>query len=261
MDTIQKWTLAVSIIGALAWVPHIITLLVKIFQKPILTITPADHCEIGFTELGPIFNIKAALTADHKNILIDSIEFNLKHESGSNYRFKWHEVSEVKGQMIVPGITSQPIVQESEAIAIKILPTDFKDLLFKNRMQEHTQGIKKYDYEFNKERRRLVNNNQYDPEKFYPTKAVQDMQSFMQSQMIWKKGKYNIKLDINNKNNAKTNVPNMNFELSDEDIVLLQVNCDNIFKLQRNKCYVGTSHEDKIQKLEWHFLPKDIIIA
>ena len=83
-------------------------------------------------------------------------------------------------------MVDQPVVvsQGFEAIAIKILPTDLKNVQFWNRLDEHTKGIKQYDYEYKKERRRLVNNDQYDPNKFYVTKIVQDMQAFMQSQMI-----------------------------------------------------------------------------
>lgn len=258
MDPMQKWTLVVSIIGAAAWVPHLIALAIKLTRKPTLTIMPAAQCQVGFTELGPIFNIKAAITADNQSILVDLVEFEVRHESGATHRFRWHEVSEIKGQMLIPGVASQPVAQESEAIAIKVLPTDFKDLLFKNRMNDHTKGIRKYDYEFIKERRRLVNNNQYDPDTFYVTKVVQDMQAFMQSQMAWKKGSYDIKFLVHTRNGAKTNVPDLRIELSDDDILLLQSNSDNLPKLLKNACYADTPSVGKIQQLEWHWLTKEL---
>jgi len=48
-------------------------------------------------------------------------------------------------------------------------------------MHEHTVKNRKYGYEIIKERRRLVNNNQYVPENFYVTKVAQDLQAFLQS--------------------------------------------------------------------------------
>jgi hypothetical protein len=207
---------------------------------------------------GPIFNIKAALTAEHENILIDAVEFCLRHESGDAHLFRWHEITEIKGQMVVPGVQSQPIYQQSEAIAIKILPTDFKDLLFRNRLEHHTQGLKKFEYAFNRERRRLVNADQYDSAKFYATSYAQDMQAFLQSQMIWKKGRYEVAVTLQNRNKAAYDLPTLTFQLEDEDIVLLQANCSNMPKLVRNMCL--TDQEGKVQRatIEWHWLNKDV---
>lgn len=260
MTAIQSWTLVISLVGAAAWLPHLVMLSVKVLRKPKLTVTPARTCEVGYTELGPIFNIKAALTAEHEDILIDQVEFKIKHESGDVHLFRWHEITEVKGQLIVPGVQSQPIHQVSEAIAIKILPTDFKDLLFRNRLESHTQGLKKYEYDFNREHRRLVNAGQYNSTTFYTSSYVQDMQAFLQSQMIWKKGKYRVEIAVHNRNQAVTDLPTLAFELSDEDIVLLQVNCSNMPKLLKNMCLTEQEREKQHVPLEWHWLKKDLSV-
>lgn len=258
MTNEQSWTLAISLVGAAAWLPHLFILAIKVFSKPKLTMTPARTCEVGYTELGPIFNIKAALTAENENILIDKVEFSLCHESGDKHLFRWHEVREVKGQMVAPGVQSQPIYQESEAIAIKILPSDFKDLLFRNRLEHHTQGLKKYEYAFNREHRRLVNVGQYDSAKFYASAYAQDMQAFLQSQMIWKKGRYEVSVTLQNRNKAASDLPTLTFQLEDEDIVLLQANCSNMPKLLRNMCLTEQEREKQSEPLEWHWLNKDV---
>ena len=254
MTTIQAWTLGVSLIGAAAWLPH----LIKILCKPKLIVNAARYCEIGYTELGPIFNIKAALTAEHESILIDKVEFIIQHESGDTHQFRWHEITEVKGQMVFPDTPSQPIFQESEAIAIKVLPTDFKDLLFRNRLETHTQGLKKYEYNFNRERRRLINAEQYNSASFYASQHAQDMQAFLQSQMIWKKGEYRVDMKAHSRNKAKSELPALTFELSEEDIVLLQANCNNIPKLMRNMCIIPSETEAQHTPMEWHWLSKDV---
>lgn len=254
MTTAQAWTLGISLIGAAAWLPH----LIKALRKSKLIVSTARTCEVGYTELGPIFNIKAALTAEHESILIDRVEFAVQHESGDLHKFIWHEIIEVKGQMVFPGSQSQPILQETEAIAIKILPTDFKDILFKNRLEAHTQGLKKHEYAFNREKRRLINTEQYNSSSFYASQHVQDMQSFLQSQMIWKKGIYRVTMNIQNRNQARSELPNLTFELSEEDIVLLQANCNNMPKLIKNKCLSPTEIEAQHTPLEWHWLNKDL---
>lgn len=261
MDTVQKWTLIISIIGAAAWLPPLLSLVKKWLTKPALIITPSNQCLVGFAELGPIINIKMAITADNESILIDRIEFELSHDSGAKQLFRWHEVAEVRGQMIVPGVSNQPVIQESEAIAIKILSTDFKDILLKNRLEEHSEGLRKYDDEFNKERRRLSNNNQYDPLSFYASKTVQDMQAFMQSQMIWKKGQYRVRFLVHTRSEVNLHVPELIFSLSGDDIVLMQANSDNLPRLLKNICLMGTPSADQVQSLDWHWLNKKLTNA
>lgn len=261
MDPEQKWTLIISIVGAAAWIPPLLSLVNKWFTKPVLTITPSNQCEVGFTELGPILNIKMAITADNQNILIDRIEFKLSHDSGATHLFRWHEITEVKGQMIVPGVANQPVMQESEAIAMKILSTDFKDVLLRNRLEEHSEGLRKYDYELNKDRRRLFNNNQYDPAEFYTSKTVQDMQAFMQSQMIWKKGRYQVRCLVHARCAANVQIPALAFSLSDDDIVLMQKNCENLPRVIKNICLTGTPSADQILGFEWHWLNKKVTNA
>lgn len=261
MDQVQKWTLIVSIIGAAAWIPPILSLIQEWLTKPVLYITPSKQCEVGFTELGPILNIKMALTADNQNILIDRIDFELFHDSGAKHLFRWHEIVEIRGQMIVPGVANHTIFQESEAIAVKILTTDFKDVQLRNRLEEHSEELRQYDSECRKERRRLTNNAQYDPEVFYASKTVQDMQAFMRSQMLWKRGRYQIRFVVHTRGKARVKAPALAFLLNDEDIVLMQSNNDNLPRYLRNTCLANTLSADQIQPLEWHWLPKELACA
>lgn len=262
MEPAPLLTFVISIIGAAAWIPQLIATIVGFMKKPLITISPVNHTDIGFTELGPIINVKVAITSDNADTVIDLIELEVKHESGSTHKFKWHEVTEVKGQIIVSGSSNESISQllESEATAIKVLQTDLKEVFLRNRLDAHTSLNRKYGNEFNKERRRLINNNQYTPEAFYVTKIVQDLQAFLQSQMVWKKGRYTIQFHLSTRNKATVICPKFSFELSDDDIVLLQSNCDNMPKLVRNACYAGFSEiEAGVVPLEWHWLDKDLI--
>ena len=258
MDETQKWTLITAIVGAAAWIPPVFSLVKDWVTKPRLTVETSSQCEVGFTELGPILNIKMAITVDKWDVFIDCIEFDLIHESGARHKFRWHEVVEVKGQVIIPGAPSQPVMQESEAIALKILPTDFKYFQLRTRMQSHTEGFKKYDQDLVRERRRLVNNNQYDPYVFYASKSVQDMQAFMQSQMAWKKGIYRMCVQVHAHSKIEVAVSDVEFSITDDDIVLLHTNCDNIPKLLKNSCLAGTVNANQIQPIEWQWLNKQL---
>ena len=221
MDETQKWTLITAIVGAAAWIPPVFSLVKDWVTKPRLTVATSSQCEVGFTELGPILNIKMAITVDKWDVFIDCIEFDLIHESGARHKFRWHEVVEVKGQVIIPGAPSQPVMQESEAIALKILPTDFKHV-------------------------------------FYASKSVQDMQAFMQSQMAWKKGIYRMCVQVHAHSKIEVAVSDVEFSITDDDIVLLHTNCDNIPKLLKNSCLAGTVNANQIQPIEWQWLNKQL---
>jgi len=259
MDLVQKWTLAISLVGAAAWIPQLLNYAINYFKKPIVNLIPSALCQIGFTELGPIFNLKLAITADNQSVLLSLIEFDLTHEdTGAKHIFKWHEIVEIKGQMFIAGMSGQSISHEVEAVAIKILTTDFKDVFLKNRLENHTEGVISLDYELSKERRRLESSNQYNPEQFYASAIMRNMELFMKSQMIWRKGTYKIKVSLKSNLDIKLICPEMSFSLADEDVLLLQSNSDSISKYLKNTCYVTAQMLDKVEKNNWHWITKKI---
>jgi hypothetical protein len=69
------------------------------------------------------------------------------------------------------------------------------------------------------------------------------MQVFLQSQMIWRMGQYRVEMVIHNRNRAVTDLLTLAFELSEEDIVLLQANCSNMPKLLKNMCLTEQERE------------------
>ncbi|MBK6793865.1 MAG: hypothetical protein IPG80_15325 [Anaerolineales bacterium] len=146
---------------------------------------------------------------------------------------------------------------EFEATARKVLGSDLKNLLLRTRLEEHTATHRKLYTEYLKERRRLINNNQYSPETFYVAKVSQDLQSFLKSQMTWKKGRYVIEFRLNTRNFAKVSSPVLAFEISEEDIILMQNNSENMPKLIHNDCYslVG---DDNLLTFQWQWLDKEL---
>jgi hypothetical protein len=251
----QTWTLIISLVGAAAWIPHLLFMLKKWLTKPVLTIMPSSTCEVGFTQLGPVLNIRMAITADHQSILVDGIEFEVSHDSGATYLFRWHEIANQNSMEI----GQKPLIQDQkpaaiEAIALKILPDDLKEVLLRCRLKEHMEAHDLWIRAFNKERRRLSNNNKYDPLDFYSTKMVQDMQAFMKSQMIWRSGAYEVRSLVHTRSAAVKDIPLLEFSLSNDDIALLQANHDNLPRYLRNLCVENTPQENQFQPFEWNWL-------
>ena len=53
-------------LGAMAWIPQILKWGYRSIIKPVITITPEKSVSIGFTVLGPIFNLRLSINVDRK---------------------------------------------------------------------------------------------------------------------------------------------------------------------------------------------------
>ena len=78
MDTESTFGLyeVLAILGASAWLPQLVVFISKKFSKPKLTIIPDKDVEIGFTSLGPIFNIQIAFLAEKKKQIDRTYNFH-----------------------------------------------------------------------------------------------------------------------------------------------------------------------------------------
>ncbi|NIW14974.1 MAG: hypothetical protein GWN31_13825, partial [Candidatus Thorarchaeota archaeon] len=72
-------------IGAGAWLPHIASWIHRQFSVPVVKIIPDAQIELGYSSYGPIFNLNLALSTTRKDILIDKIGVNLRHEEGDKH--------------------------------------------------------------------------------------------------------------------------------------------------------------------------------
>lgn len=78
------WGQFVALVGAAAWLPPIIGL----FRRARVTLVPGGQIEIGFNELGPLFNPKLAFRAERRDALITGIEYRVTHERGQQTLFR-----------------------------------------------------------------------------------------------------------------------------------------------------------------------------
>ena len=92
----------VAIIGAAAWMPQIITWLYRFFSKPKITLYPHCNPQIGYTTLGPIFNIDLALLSEKKAVVLNNFYINITHENGASYTFDWNSLSELRNTRLIP---------------------------------------------------------------------------------------------------------------------------------------------------------------
>ncbi|WP_221403913.1 hypothetical protein [Pseudoduganella umbonata] len=192
------------------------------------------------------------------DVLITKVQLRIEHESGAGHELHWHEVVEVRGQMVFPGAQSQPVFQESEAIAMKVLATDFKDVELRNRFSTHMINYRKLVREWVLAKIRLEKLGQYNADAFYASSITQGLISYLRSQMIWKSGKYSVHIKVTAKEPVLLDAPVLEFILSQDDIDQLQENNDMIQKWMRNACHAGTSDQSAMVETSWHWLHTEL---
>jgi hypothetical protein len=116
----MKSTDIIALIGAAAWLPQIATWIYRAFVNSVITIVPDQHAEVGFTSLGPIFNVRMAISADRKDAIIDGFELQLQHEDGESRVFRWVGLSETFSEITDNSGNRQVVSKDQVPIALKI---------------------------------------------------------------------------------------------------------------------------------------------
>ena len=108
-------------VGAAAWLPQITTWLYKGLILPKLTIVPERHAEIGFTSYGAIFNLRMALSADRKDLIIAGFELDVTHQDGEKRVFRWSGIQEHLGETRdAAGVQQGQLMKDQLPIALKV---------------------------------------------------------------------------------------------------------------------------------------------
>ncbi len=74
-----------AFVGAAAWAPHLWNMVRSYLIKPLVIFIPESSVQIGFTTLGPIFNLNMAIGIEQKDAILDGIYITIKHENGDNH--------------------------------------------------------------------------------------------------------------------------------------------------------------------------------
>jgi hypothetical protein len=185
-----------AVIGALAWVPPIFTTVRAWLTKPQIRVITQTIPEIGFTTLGPILNLRVALTVTHKDIVVTGIRLLLSHESGERTSFSWQGIVQRIGVMTNPQIGPMPFEKELNVLAMKVSLKDveerfirFQNLDFlKHKAGLEATSLRKMAY--------LRQTNTFVGEDFLRSQEMADLYSFTRQSFSWKPGAYRLKVAI-----------------------------------------------------------------
>jgi hypothetical protein len=107
-------------VGAAAWLPQIIVWLYKAIIKPKLRVVPNQFGEVGFTNYGPIFNVRMAFFVENRDLIIDGIDLLVRHEDGESHEFRWAGLAETFAETTDASGNKQIVGKDQTPIAIKV---------------------------------------------------------------------------------------------------------------------------------------------
>jgi hypothetical protein len=216
----------IAVIGALAWLPHILYLFRDYFSQSKILVIPEKKVEIGFTNYGPIFNLKLALGVDNKKAVIDDITVLLNGPDGANHTFSWRggneEIKTIKD--------TQGNVQASEEKNFNPIAIFLQSTLSKELFVRFTD--KNFDDVTNPKMITLTDQLNFFKQscpteyidKTLKSKELVDYKDAFKNYFFWRKGLYQFSFEISCKNKFKFLKESYSFELRDEDVARLKCN-------------------------------------
>jgi len=260
MSLVEILTLVVAILGAGAWLPHVLIWNQKRKEVAKVVLVPDGQVQIGYTTYGSMFNLNLALASSIKDIIIKKIKATIRHEDGDTHYFVWQGLSETMSE--ISNTSGEKIVQTKDqaAIALKLITTTliekfvrFQEIKFKQETQPQINTLYELAlfYKNNKETTAEAFEEVMKRKEFY------DLISFFKSNSWWKVGKYSVNFLIESMDKHKFDQHTFNFELRHHDIEELKKNIPKIEKLFE---YIGKGDFESITKeLNFHWINVDLI--
>jgi hypothetical protein len=232
-----------AVLGALAWAPHLMSMVRDWLAKSKVRVITQRQVEIGFTTYGPIFNLRLAFSVENKDIVISELKIRLTHESGEERVLEWRGITQYLGKMTLPDTVAMPFEKEQSVLAIKLNQKDieerfvrFQEPSFLSSQNEHlTKVIKKLSY--------LKAENKYDAETFLREPEMTDLYSFNKHAFSWKPGKYKVSIEMQSPEKFDLVDNIKEFNLSPLDLERLEKNKDS---LEQDYRRVILGEEDKV---------------
>jgi hypothetical protein len=218
----------IAILGALAWTPHLITLIKNYLTKPKVRIITSRSAEIGFTSLGPILNLHLAFSVEHKDVVVSDLKIRLKHSSGEERIFEWQGIKQSVGTMTTPDAGSMPFEKEHSVLAIKLNQAQIEERFIRFQDVAFITSKKKYENDAIKKIAYLKAERKYDADEFLREQEMTELYSFNKHAFPWKEGEYIASIEIESPEEFILADNVRNFSLSSVDIEELSKNKDMI---------------------------------
>jgi hypothetical protein len=215
----------IAVLGALAWLPHLIRYGYQFLSRPTLRIITGIAPELGFTTLGPILNLRLAFVVDHKDLVISGMRIRLRHESGADQVFEWQGLTQTLGTLSNPHMGNMPFQKESNVLALKAKVADVDERFI--RFQSLDFLSTKQGIEAKASGRMMYLQRQgsdVDIEAFLRSNEMTDLYACIKRSFPWKQGSYSLMLEIDSPQTFRVLGHRYKFVLDEVDIEELEKN-------------------------------------
>ena len=241
----------IAILGALAWSPHILSLLRQWLTKSKIRVITNRTAEIGFTTFGPIFNLRLAFAVENRDIVISDLIIRLKHESGEEKVFEWQSITQQVLQMTTPDAGVMPFEKAQSVLAIKLNQKEVEERFIRFREVSFRVSQQKYESEAIRKIAYLKAENKYDAKAFLREQEMTELYSFNKHAFGWKEGIYTISIEIQSPQKFEIFDNNRKFLLSHLDIEQLSQNKD-LIELDYHQMFLGV--QEGAQRISWQWI-------
>ena len=222
----------VAIIGAAAWTPQIFTWVHRALTRPKVSLHLHLLPQIGYTVLGPIFNVTFALLSEKKDAILNKISAILKHENGATYTFDWAGLSEALSEIENPLGETVTVKKTSLPLVVKVLHTGVAQVFVRFMHEQFRANLRKASASaldrFNYLRTTDKLKTEQDIEELVSGQEFSEYIKYFNSEFIWVAGKYTVTFEFDSPNKFKYEKNEYIFELSQDDINELKKNLDSI---------------------------------
>ena len=215
----------VAILGALAWLPQIISWIYHWLQKPMISVYHEEEAEVGFIKFGNAFNIRLSFLARRKHALIDNIELCITDKDGANHTFKWIWYSETLYELQAP-TGNATMAKQQNAIAINA----YKDVLIEKFIGFQSSSFldrrKQLAYKLNSFIENQSTVGKIDADAIRRSNEYNELLRLYKNSMIWKTGDYSAICKIHIADTDTYMQHSFKFRLSDIEVETLKKNIE-----------------------------------
>ncbi|HLP03371.1 MAG TPA: hypothetical protein VK163_15200 [Opitutaceae bacterium] len=244
--TLFDW---IALIGALAWLPPLISLLRSLLTRPLVRIIAERKLELGFTSFGPIINVRMAFSTERKDVVITNLEFSLRHESGEQKVFRWEGVTQKMLQMQTLDAGTIPFEKEINVLAMKITMREVEERFVRFQDPIFHESKEPYEAKVVKKLSHFLSQKPESIDPFLEMEETKDLASFVTQAFAWKPGKYSLTFSIESPERFVLKDQNYEFVLGPLDIEALEKNKENILKDLKNQ--ILNYDKEKSEKIAW----------
>lgn len=216
-------------VGAAAWLPQIAAWLYRAFVNPKIIIVPDAYAEVGFTSLGPIFNVRLAFDCERKGAVIDGFELQVRHEDGDTRVFRWAGLSETFSEIRDNAGNRQVVSRDQTPIALKIGTESLVEKFVRFQEPRYQETIRpafsNLLAQFNFLKR---SGDAGYVQKVLESKELFELSDVRAKSFWWKPGCYSVTVKLSSPRKFELKNPRFSFHLTPIDVDQLKQNVDTM---------------------------------